>query len=187
MKIMLGIISFILTSSICFGAATSSSSNFAVCNQPFALCTTAPCVPVPGSSTLSTCSCIVQDGPSLGQVSCDKRKPGINSQGQHLLTSNYAFVNSATNKVMTCTGNHPWTDCLDQPCIIDPQNSNQAICTCPIKNSETFLTYGGECNTASCSTTLYSGATAEMINQGNPELEKAMTLSKSPMQSCPAT
>jgi hypothetical protein len=175
-----------IVSSSCFAGA-DSSSDLVICNQPYALCTTAPCTPIPGTKNQSICSCVVENGPSLGQTSCDKRKPSISSTGQQLLTSNYSFENSATNKVMTCKGNHAWTNCLDKPCIIDPQNSNQATCMCGIEYSENFLTFGGQCNTASCTTTLYSGATQEMVVSGTQALMKALHLTKSPMQSCPAS
>jgi hypothetical protein len=166
-------------------AETGSSSKTYICSQPYALCTTAPCIPVPGSKDQSICSCVVKDGPSLGQTPCENRKPLINEKGQHVLTSNFSFENAATNKILTCTGNLPWTDCLDKPCIIDPQNSNQATCMCDIKYTSSFITFGGQCNTASCSTTLYSGATTDMLDQGTKALVEFLHLSTSPMQNCP--
>jgi hypothetical protein len=184
MKTILWIAGLALITLNCF-SATQNSENYAVCRQPYALCTTAPCTPIPGSKNQSICSCVVKDGASLGQLPCEQRKPTINSNGQQMLTSTYSFENSATNKVMTCTGNHPWANCLDKPCIIDPQNSNQAICTCEIKHTESFLTFGGQCATTSCSTTLYSGATAQMNEGGSKALMNALHLSKSPMQNCP--
>lgn len=163
----------------------NTSSKYAVCSQPYALCTTAPCKAVPGSTTQSVCSCIVQDGPSLGQTPCEKRKPVVNSQGKLQLTSNFSFSNAATNKILVCKGNYSWTNCLDKPCIVDPQNSNQASCMCDIVKTDTFITFGGQCDTASCGTTLYSGATTEMVDEGSHELEKFLKLTKSPMQNCP--
>jgi hypothetical protein len=186
MKIILWMVSLFLVSSACF-VETSASSSYAVCNQPYALCTTAPCRPIPGTKNQSVCSCVVQNGPSLGQLACDKRKPSSNSQGQQLLTSTYSFENSATNKVMTCKGNHRWTNCLDKPCVIKPHNSNQATCTCDIVQTESFLTFGGQCDTSTCGTTLYSGATSEMNLQGTQALVQALHLTKSPMQSCPSS
>src|SRR5579871_1745793 len=112
MKIALWMIGLLLAAS----STSFAASNYAVCHQPYALCTTAPCVPVPGSKNQSVCSCVVKDGDSLGQLPCDKRKPTINSKGQQLLTSNFSFENSATNKIMSCPGQYPWTDCLDKPC-----------------------------------------------------------------------
>ena len=184
MKIMLWITCFLLISSTCFLARANASPSF-ICHQSYALCTTAPCTSVPGTKNKSICSCVVKDGVSLGQLPCDKRKLTTNNKGQQLLTSNFSFENSATNKVMTCTGNHPWTDCLDKPCIIDPINSNQAICTCDIKYSESFLTFGGQCTTETCGTTLYSGASIEMFSQGTQALVKTLNLTKSPMKNCP--
>ena len=73
---------------------------------------------------------------------------------------------------MCARGIITWTDCLDKPCVIDPINSNQATCTCSIKYSKNFLTFGGQCKTASCDTTLYSGASIEMLSQGTQIMVK---------------
>lgn len=195
MKLISLILGCILFSANCFASTTTTvtsttttkTTNYVACNQPYALCTTAPCTPIPGTKDQSICSCVVKDGASIGALSCDKRKPATSSTGQLLLTSNFSFENSATNKVLTCTGNHAWTNCLDKPCIVDPHNSNQATCTCDIKYSEKFLTYGGQCSQASCETTLYSGASFEMNDETIQTALKALNLTKSPMQNCPAT
>jgi hypothetical protein len=187
-KILLWMVrGFILINFNCFAGNENHASQSYVCRQSYALCTTAPCKPVPGSKDQSICSCVVENGPSLGQLSCARRKPILNNKGQHLLTSNFSFINAETNKIMTCTGNHAWTDCLDKPCIIDSQNSNQAICICDIKYSKNFITFGGQCQTDSCNTTLYSGATTDMLNQGTQALIEYLHLEKSPMQNCPAS
>jgi len=167
---------------------SASGNGFIVCDQPYALCTTAPCVPVPGSPTnASVCSCVVQDGHSLGTKTCAARSLTRNAQGQQLLTSNFGFKNAAVNRVMTCTGNNiPWTNCLDMPCIVDPQNSNQAACECTIVYSDSFVTYGGQCNTDSCSVILWSGASLPNYQSGSSFLEMALGLSHSPVQSCPS-
>lgn len=178
------VVGLALTSVNCFAEQNKNASQTYICRQPFALCTTAPCTPVPGSKDQSVCSCIVQDGPSMGKVACEKRKPSVNDKGQHLLTSNFSFVNAKTNRIMVCTGNHAWTDCLDKPCIIDPQNSNQASCMCDIKISNSFITFGGQCQTASCTTTLYSGATTDMLDLSIQTFVNYLHLSKSPMQYC---
>jgi len=145
-------------------------------------------VPVPGSPTLVVCSCVVEEGKSLGRTPCDARKLTKNAKGQQLLTSTFSFKNAAVNRVMTCTGNNiPWTNCLDMPCIVDPQNSNQAVCECTIVYSDAFVTLGGQCNTDSCNVILFSGASLADNQSGSRFLEIALGLSHSPVQSCPST
>jgi hypothetical protein len=185
MKIFYWLTSLFILSFNAF-AATPSTSEYYACTQTYALCTSAPCKPVPGSKDQSTCACIVQDGLSAGRVPCEARKQTVNAAGQIQLTSNFSLNNSTVDKVMTCTGNHAWTNCLDKPCIVDPNNSNQAICTCNIVTSDSFVTFGGECNTDSCSNILYSGATVDEVEHGTKFLLQAMHLTKSPMPSCPA-
>ena len=161
---------------------------FFICNQPYALCTTAPCVFVPGSDNQTVCDCIVQDGYSLGQVPCEERKLVRSSKGKQLLTSNFSFKNSAVNRAMTCKSHTglAWTNCLDKPCVVDPQNTNQATCTCNVLRSKSFATFGGSCNTDSCSTVLFSGATLVELQQGSEALADFLHLDKSPVENCPS-
>nr|WP_229309773.1 hypothetical protein [Legionella pneumophila] len=45
------------------------------------------------------------------------------------------------------------------PCTVDPQNSERALCVCKIERSQAFFTFGGDCNTNTCATGFWSGAT----------------------------
>ncbi len=51
-----------------------------LCQQQFALCTSAPCIPVPGNSKVAICMCDVEEGPNLATVACDTVKPSIGFQ-----------------------------------------------------------------------------------------------------------
>ncbi|WBV63555.1 hypothetical protein PGH43_01460 [Legionella pneumophila 130b] len=42
-----------------------------------------------------------------------------------------------------------------------PQNSKRALCLCTIENTQAFFTFGGDCNTNTCATGFWSGATQE--------------------------
>ena len=60
---------------------------------------------------------------------------------------------------MSCPKGSPWTNCVDMPCTVDPQNSDRAICSCKIENTQVFFTFGGDCSTNTCATGFWSGAT----------------------------
>ncbi len=160
------------------------------CNQPYAICTTAVCAPMPGVKDKAICFCNVADGISYGNLSCDKRKPQKGPGHTYSIVSTFSFDNAPTNSIMTCPAGNAWTFCLDKPCQIDPRNSNQALCTCDIVKPGTqgakgdYITFGGECDTSTCSNTLYSGAPLSALNQATGVLLKAMNLTSSPIKAC---
>lgn len=164
--------------------ASNNAGGSVVCNQPYAICTTATCIPAPGIQGKAICFCNVEQGYSIGSKSCAERKPTTDKYGHQHITSSFSFANMQITKAMTCNQGS-WTFCLDRPCLVDPRNANQAVCTCEIYHSSPFITMGGNCNTASCTSTLYSGATNEQIASGTLTLLKAMQLTNSPIQSCP--
>src|SRR5262245_58920118 len=51
------------------------------CQQQFALCTSAPCIPEPGNPKVAICTCDVEDGPNLATVPCDTVKPSTDANG----------------------------------------------------------------------------------------------------------
>ena len=51
------------------------------CQQQFALCTSAPCIPEPGNPKVAICTCDVEDGPNLATVACDTVKPSTDANG----------------------------------------------------------------------------------------------------------
>jgi hypothetical protein len=165
-------------------ATWGATSALIACNQPYALCTTAVCIPAPGINKKSICFCNVFEGISVGTKSCALRKMKKIAQGRIKLTSSFSFENAGVDKVITCPSGNPWTFCLDKPCLIDPRNSNQAICTCDIVTSGKYVTLGGVCDISTCSNTLYSGATFTQLDQGTKILLKALNLTKTPMKFC---
>lgn len=165
--------------------AASKNNNDIVCKQPYALCTTAVCLPMPGNSSQALCFCNVFDGYSYGNTSCAARKPAVGPKGTETVVSTFSFKDYATNARMICKSGTPWTFCLDKPCIIDPRNSNQAICSCDIVRKGEYLTFGGECDTSTCGNTLYSGASIPDLNQAAAVLMKIEKLTKSPVRICP--
>src|SRR3984893_1238051 len=54
-----------------------------LCDQQFALCTSANCVPAPGDPKVALCTCAVWDGKggTTGVASCDAVKPSTDANG----------------------------------------------------------------------------------------------------------
>lgn len=132
-----------------------------VCNQPYALCTSARCIPLAESLNEAICECVTERGASIGFTSCEKRKPKLNKYKTISLVSTFSFVQFTTKKSMNCPQGMPWTNCVDMPCTVDPQNKKRALCKCKINNTKAFFTFGGDCNADSCATGFWSGATPE--------------------------
>src|SRR5215471_17222118 len=61
------------------------------CQQQFALCTSAPCIPQPGNSKVAMCMCAVEDGPNLATQPCDTLKPSTDANGIRSLYSQFAL------------------------------------------------------------------------------------------------
>lgn len=160
-----------------------------ICTQEYALCTSAPCMPDPRHTGYAICSCDVKQGDSAGYTSCKQREPKVNSDKTTHIISTFSFAQFDTKKALTCPKGMPWTDCVDSPCTVNPMNPEQAICSCPIKNEQSFFTFGGDCNTTTCATGFWSGAT----DKAGTELRNAMfkklniTTNPWPNAACPVT
>lgn len=138
-------------------AATPSAI---VCDQAYALCTSAPCLPDPNNPGKSICDCVVQQGKSAGFTTCEKRKPYADQYGVTHLISTFSFEQFTSKKALNCPKGKPWSNCVDMACTVDPQNANRAICVCPLSNAQAFFTFGGDCDSNACSTGFWSGAVA---------------------------
>ncbi|KTD60922.1 hypothetical protein [Legionella shakespearei] len=146
----------LLFSCACIQAATPI-----VCDQRYALCTSARCVPSPENPDVALCECVTEQGPSVGFTSCEKRKPAYTQYKTLSLVSTFSFAQFATKKSMNCPKGTPWANCVDMPCTVDPQNDKRAFCLCTLNATQPFFTFGGSCNTDSCATGFWSGATGE--------------------------
>lgn len=191
MKIILFVYIMILLSGLSFSFETfaeskSSNESGTVCKNEYVLCTSAPCIPDPSNpDSHAICSCEVNKGPNFGMSDCKARKPSTDSNGVTRALSTYSFAQAPEKAVLSCPVGNPWSDCLDQPCIVDPTNALKAICTCKIVSDTPFVTYGGNCNTLTCDYAYWSGATAESYLEGSSELAKAMGLESVPAKFCP--
>lgn len=140
------------------------------CNQTFALCTTAPCELSDSDPTIANCHCIVEQAYAIGFKSCTERaQSGLNLHSNFSTTN----VNSAFS-TMTCPEDAPWANCLDVPCEIDPLNPAVATCQCVMVETGPSLTFGGGCDTSTCTTTIWSAAPPTYL--GLPQYEAGMKM-----------
>ena len=170
-----------------FGHAESAQAENYLCQQQFALCTSAPCVPEPGDPKVAICSCDVEDGPSLAGVACDTVKPSTDANGIRTVYSQFALKQwQQGKKTLKCPSGTPWTWCLNKPCTVDPANPKKAICACDVVRTGEWITAGGNCNTATCNTAYWSAAPLDAFSDGTDFLLKSLKLKKSPVTWCRA-
>ena len=163
---------------------TAVEKKIKTCDQQYALCSAAQCIPNPENSDEAICFCVVKEGVSLGKIPCDQRIPFTDKQGLRHVVSTFSF-GEAEKRVMTCPDGNPWTDCLDMPCTVDPLDPSKAICICKIKRSGSFVTYGGDCDQSTCKTGYWSGAEIESNAEFTRFLTTALKLKQSPVKFCP--
>ncbi|MGA8294232.1 MAG: hypothetical protein WB820_17425, partial [Rhodoplanes sp.] len=60
-SISLGIL-FVAAAAVLSHVAPANAENY-LCQQQFALCTSAPCIPQPGNPNVAICTCDVEEGP----------------------------------------------------------------------------------------------------------------------------
>ena len=137
----------------------AAKADFTLCKSKFALCTTAPCEPIPGKKGYASCRCNVQEGYSVGTKPCSVVKE--TSKGQAIHSRYYPIKVYAA-----CTNNRPWAWCLDSPCLIDKNDPAKASCLCSIvKNQGAYILVTEHYDQSTCSTGLYSSATIEQSHQ----------------------
>jgi hypothetical protein len=157
-----------------------------LCQQQFALCTSAPCIPEPGNPKVAICTCDVQEGVNYATVECDKVKPSTDANGVRTVYSQFALTQFQQGKrALKCPSGTPWTWCLDKPCTVDPANPNKAICTCDVVRTGEWATAGGNCNAATCNTAYWSGAPIDAMSDNTSFLMKNLDLKASPVNWCP--
>lgn len=130
-----------------------------VCDQEYALCTSAPCIVDPRHPDMGICSCDVLQGNSVGYKTCEQRQPKNQALNTKQVISTFSFEQFSTKKSMVCKKGKPWTDCVDAPCTVNPMDPTKAICSCKINHDQVFQTFGGQCDAKTCDTGFWSGAT----------------------------
>ena len=67
---------------------------------------------------------------------------------------------------------------------LDPADPKKAICACDIKREGEWITAGGGCDTATCKTAYWSGATVADFEDGTKFMMKPLKLTKFPAEWC---
>jgi peroxiredoxin len=132
--------------------------NTYVCGQRYALCTNASCVPSKDDPSVVICDCVVESGYSIGLTTCSRRAP----RGRTVYSTFSTRLVTNTTRVMTCPASTPWANCLDAICEVDAHAPQKARCRCPLVNKGPSLTFGGNCNTRTCSSTIWSAASSNL-------------------------
>jgi len=140
-------------------ASSVQAQQFKICEGTFALCTIAPCDPIPGNDKQVACHCTVNNGYSAGQQSCQGVR---DTTAGRQIRSRYYPVHSYA----VCSNNRPWAWCLDKPCLIDKNNPEAALCTCDlVKDLGSYVIVTGKYTPATCTTGVISSATVSQITQ----------------------
>lgn len=119
---------------------SDNKSEYNLCNQPYALCTSAQCTASPNNPNIVICNCPIENGCSMGKANCSALQP-FSANGIDYIYSTYnpsqffekdINVYQYPNKYNTST---QFANCLDQVCIIDPSDPTSAFCQCPLTDS----------------------------------------------------
>lgn len=125
-----------------------------LCDQPYALCTSAACEPSESDPRTVICRCTVQNGYSIGYLTCAERAP----TGDQLISTFSTQDATSGARAMTCPSGTTWANCLDVTCRVDPRNPNEALCQCERVETGEFNTSGGDCDTRTCASVIWSAA-----------------------------
>jgi hypothetical protein len=171
---------------IAFGAEKAAKSTMLLCKHQYALCTSALCVPQPGDPTKAICFCDVEDGASMSSVPCNTNEPSTDSNGIRTVYSAFSLEQfKEGKKVLRCSSGTPWTWCLNKRCTVDPSDPKKAICTCDVLRTGEWITLGGKCDTGTCTTGYWSGATVKDFDEAASFMVKSLKLDHSPVEWCP--
>jgi len=171
-----------------FAAPRPAEAANYLCNQPFALCTSAPCIPQPGNPDISICACDVEEGPNLATVPCDEVKPSVDADGVRTVYSQFMLTQFQQGKKgMTCASGTPWSNCLNKICTVDPADPGKAICACDVVRTGEWQTAGGDCDTATCGTAYWSGSLLGASKNNVDFMMKELRIAQSPVNACPAS
>jgi len=148
------------------GPRKVKAGNGWLCRQRYALCSSASCKPVRGRPDEVVCRCTVRHGYSFGYTSCEKRAP---TKRQVVSTFAIPAEEARTGRGMTCAGPGRWANCLDMTCTVDRRRPDRAACRCRVVESAGYSTFGGNCDTSTCTTVIWSAAAAD-----SPDVETYM-------------
>lgn len=165
------IVAIAVVSTACGSEATPATA--IVCDQAYALCSAAPCLPDPRNPDMGICMCDVFDGPSAGLESCEKRKPFTGKDNAEHIVSTFSFKHVKSPNLI-CPSGTLWANCVDAPCTINPTDPSRALCSCPFSETGQVATFGGACNPATCKTAHWSAALTSTHNELGTALAAAL-------------
>lgn len=177
-------LAFLAIGIVACGYSAMDGGKFSLCSEKYALCTSAQCIPNPTHPDQTICFCEVQEGINLGKMPCSKRIPYTDNKGGRHLVSTFSLEQFSAKKQMVCESGS-WSNCLDQPCVVNPLDPSKALCMCKIVRSGKFETLGGNCDTSTCEKGYWSGATTESNLKNIQVLVEALNLGKNPRNYCP--
>ena len=170
---------------IAFGNEQAAKSDMQLCKHQYALCTSALCIPQPDDPTKAICFCAVEEGASMSSVPCNTIQPSTDANGIRTVYSAFSLEQfKQGKKVLTCASGTPWTWCLNKRCTVDPSDPKKAICVCDVLRTGEWITLGGNCDTGTCTTGYWSGATVKDFNEATSFIVKALSLDHSPVEWC---
>lgn len=162
-----------------------SSQQLYLCKFKYALCTSARCVPKPNDPNTAICYCNLENGASMSSVPCNTLVPRLKNNSLTVF-STFSLVQFQQGlKSMVCPSGNPWTNCLNKICTVDPHNPFKVTCLCSVNRTGQFTTAGGNCDTSTCPTGYWSGATLPAYFGGLQFLQNALHLKESPAKFCP--
>ena len=130
-------------------------------------------------------SALWKRGASMSSVPCNTIQPSTDANGIRTVYSSFSLEQfKQGKKVLRCPNGTPWTWCLNKRCTVDPSDPKKAICVCDLLRSEEWITLGGNCDTATCTTGYWSGATPKDFNEASSFMVKALGLDQSPVKWC---
>jgi hypothetical protein len=129
------------------------------CRGYYALCIKALCDPATKASGNVSCSCIVENGWSMGPAACTNagRSQTTPPPAGAQLMSTYSNYFNTCDQTLSCPSGTTWAWCYGAPCTVDAKDPSRANCTCPLRTSAA-KTLGGGCYPPACSA-IWSAAT----------------------------
>ena len=91
-------ISLIFFSLVLLSTVYAKDMKPVVCDQDYALCTSARCIPDPRNPDNAICDCVVSKGKSVGYKTCAEREPNKNKYKATRLISTFFHLNNLPQK-----------------------------------------------------------------------------------------
>jgi hypothetical protein len=187
MRILTYFIPLLAVLAVAIGCQRENSTGMQLCHQQYALCTSAICIPQPGDPSQAICTCDVEEGPSMSTVACEKLQPSTDSHGIRTVFSTFSQEQLKQGKKgMKCPSGTPWTWCLNKRCTVDPSNPSKAICICDVVRTGEWMTLGGNCDTSTCETGYWSGASMKDAEESSDFMKRILGFEQTPFKWCPS-